>query len=266
MIKSLQRLRWKIGYLFRLRDEHRLLERQQKLIAATLSSQVPQTLEPRHLVLIRSLRVTWVPVESGAPGLRPLFPFGIDRPTCSWGMTALGSHDEALLAQTLAEVAQLIPKFVFAGAAALEPGRYALPDEMRDYFSTPESGVDANGIFEFQAEHATILKGMNWRFEQLEKPGWPLPFVDGKRPYGDCTYYQHDMARLLETTSEVSANSQAGLDPARNEELQRLHYQMLAALQVLLTHASIQFGPIEAIGDKPSGLSYRNPLALHQSP
>ncbi|KAG0789268.1 hypothetical protein G6F22_006759 [Rhizopus arrhizus] len=88
----------------------------------------------------------------------------------------------------------------------LRPGRYAVPAEMKEAFDFPESGVDAQGRFTLQQAHLTLLRAAVWRevdaksLQAVLREGerfWPMPYIDGKRPYGDASYYQIDMARLL---------------------------------------------------------------------
>mgnify|MGYP000975245310 CR=1 FL=1 len=64
-------------------------------------------------------------------------------------------------------------------------------------------GVPTSG---FDNEHLTLLRAANWRtvdrhsIESVLREGdryWPMPYIDGKRPYGNSSHYQIDMARLL---------------------------------------------------------------------
>lgn len=66
-------------------------------------------LTPWHLQLIRKLRVTWVPIESGAPGIDPLQPLRGE-------LSSLGT----LL---LAEICLWIPEFV-----ACKPAHSSMQD------------------------------------------------------------------------------------------------------------------------------------------
>lgn len=222
----------------RLRDarlEHTealLLARQKATIAAALAAPAPDHLTPTHAAVIRALRVSWVPIESGAPGLSPEFPFGWRCPTRRHAAAALGIRDEALLARTLTEAGLLVPRLT-AGGAALAPGRYPVPADMRDAFADPDWGVADDGTFAFDERHAILLKHLNWRTEPLDGPYWPLPFVDGKRPYGDCSYFQIDMAAHLGRPH----------DGADDAGLESLHAHMLAALQVFLVHAALAARP-----------------------
>jgi uncharacterized protein Usg len=203
-------------------------------------------LSPLHLTLMRRLRVMWVPVEEGAPGIdvgRPLLGEG---PTVPEAMSVLNTTDEALAIRALAESGLLIHTFVQSGGT-LAPGRYAVPQEMRKFFDFPESGVDASGGFELRKEHLTLLKAAQWRVvdseiidevldEEIET--WPMPYVDGKRPYGDRSFYQIDMAELLGQPYRLDRRGNVIRDEKKDARLERLHMETLAALQVFLCHAT----------------------------
>lgn len=234
----MQRIVSRLRELWRWRAEHLLLARQRRTIAEALAATADVALSPTHRAVIRSLRVTWVPVESGAPGLRQNFPFGSRRPTRKTGLAALGTSDEALLAKTLVEAGRIIPGLVSDGST-LPPGRYAVPADMRNYFAYPETGVLPDGTFDFRDEHAVLLRHLRWRTDSLAPPCWPMPWVDGKRPYGDCSHFQVDMASHLRKRWQVGGDGEVQVDGVCDAELETLHRQMLAALQVFLVHATL---------------------------
>ena len=220
------------------RAEELFLARQKPTIAATLATRGPIELTPSHVAVIRALQVSWVLIESGAPGLSPEFPFGWRRGTRRHAATVLGIRDEDLLARTLTEVGAIVPRLC-AGGGSLAPVRYSLPADMLDAFADPDWGVADDGTFVFDERHAVLLEYFNWRTEPLDGPYWPLPFVDGKRPYGDCAYFQIDMAGHLGLPGVVAADGKRQYDDAHDAELDVLHGHMLAALQVFLVHATL---------------------------
>jgi len=227
----------RLRHLLRCRGEYKLLERQRQTISEGLAAPVPAKFSAQHLSFLRNLRVTWLPVESGAPGLRPFLPFGANRSTRPLGFELIGRRDEVMLAKLLVETGQLIPAFCMH--ADLAVGTYAVPADMHDYFADPQTGVSPDGTFDFREEHAALLRQSNWRMDMLDPPCWPLPSVDGKRPYGDCSYFQIDMASHLGKPYSVSSGGEVQTDEVRDAEFDNLHRQMLAALQVLLVHATI---------------------------
>ncbi|WP_254599303.1 hypothetical protein [Burkholderia lata] len=203
-------------------------------------------LTPRHVALMRKLRVGWLPVESGAPAIVPEQPLTGDGATIDLAKAILETDDDVLAIRTLAELGHVIPEFVTV-AGELAPGQYLIPEALRDAFDYPESGVDASGRFEFRAEHLAILRGTIWRTLDdysidavLEMDDfWPLPYIDGKRPYGDCTYIQIDMAELLGEPYQFDAERNLIEDAEKDARLERLHYETRAALQIFLTHAEL---------------------------
>lgn len=199
----------------------------------------------RHITLIRLLKVTWVPLENGAPGIHFTNPLGKqgNTDTINTAMAALGISDELLVIQTLAEVGRLLPEYV-SQSVHLKPGKYAIPMDSLAYFNNPSSGVGKDGFFEFRTEHSVLLKAAHWRWvdadtvdEVLNDELWPMPYIDGKRPYGDCSYYQIDMGRLLGEPYALDSNGNAIHDAEKDARLERLHIETLAALQVFLVYA-----------------------------
>lgn len=221
-----------------------------KAIIRQVYAAPPETLPftPQHAALLRLLRVQWMPVESGAPGLDFEQPLLGGPDTMAIARQALRTADDALVIRRMAELCRLAPRFV-ASQGKLAPGRYTLPAEMKEAFDFPESGVDAQGGFTLRAEHLALLRAAVWReadAQQLEavlREGdrfWPMPFIDGKRPYGDASYYQIDMGRLLGQPYQLDAKGYAITDPAKDARLEKLHYETLAALQVFLGHATVR--------------------------
>ncbi|MFY2569240.1 hypothetical protein [Achromobacter ruhlandii] len=197
-----------------------------------------------HARLMRGLGVIWIPVESGAPGIEFERPLS-DKDTIAAAMALLGTSDRSLATRRLAQVCRLVPAYV-RDISRLPPGRYTLPPQRREAFDFPDSGVDAQGRFELRREHLTLLRAANWReagpgeLDAVLREGdafWPMPFIDGKRPYGDSSHYQIDMARLLGAPYPKGADGRAITDPAKDARLEKLHWQTAAALQVLLANA-----------------------------
>ncbi|ORT80278.1 hypothetical protein B7G54_34855 [Burkholderia puraquae] len=64
-----------------------------------------------------------------------------------------------------------------------------------------------------------------------------MPYIDGKRPYGDRAYFQIDMAELLGEPRQFVAARNLIEDAEKDARLERLHYETLAVLRVFLMHA-----------------------------
>lgn len=199
---------------------------------------------PQHLQLVRALRVWWVPLESGAPGVDPMQPLQGAAPAVQTAQQLLQTADASLAAQRLAEVARWVLPFV--AQARLAPGRYAVPEALQAQLP----GV-YQGQFMLRAEHLALLRAANWRAVDADslqglladstsaQPLWPMPFVDGKRPYGDRSYYTIDMAELLGQPFAVDAHGQWVIAPARDAALTQWHAETLTALQLLFLYGEI---------------------------
>jgi hypothetical protein len=209
-------------------------------------SAAPLELTEAHLALIRNLRVTWSPVESGGPAIDLWRPLAGDDSTVELAMNILDTDDDEAAARTLAEVGLLIVPFLDEGAE-LPPGRYQIPMDRLDAFDEEDMGVNGDGYFDFREEHLTLLRAMDWivpeedsleeimeGMSDMDDEGelWPMPSVDGKRPYGNRTDYTQDMAEILHIPD----------DEVDQANLERLHLETLAALQVFLIYAQ----PMEA--------------------
>ena len=215
-------------------------------IRAVYKSEFAPALTAQHCALIRLLRVTWLPIESGCPGIFWL-PFGKHRPTLATAMAALKVEDETVAARLVAELGLLVAQYVRTGAQ-LAPGRYPVPADVAVEFSSPEYGIGPDGHFTFTAQRATVLKFTYWIsvdastiedvLEEEDTEVWPMPFVDGKYPYGECGYYQIDMANALGEPYVLDESGHMIHDAAKDHRLENLHYETLVALQVFLTNAT----------------------------
>lgn len=215
------------------------------IVQAVFAKALPP-LTSQHLQLIRQLRVIWVPIESGAPGIDPTQPLLGDLLGLEAAQQILQTKDADLATKLLAEVCLWVPEFT--ASATLAPGSYALPAGF--------DGKTQNDKFEFRAEHLTLLQAALWREvdgsnvadvladEDSRQPLWPMPYIDGKRPYGDRSYYQIDMAELLGQPYAKDAQGRYILPPEKDEALKQLHLQTQAALQVLFMHGM----PAKAVG------------------
>lgn len=193
-----------------------------------------------HAKLIRAFRVDWIPIESGAPGIDCEYPFGPGVDVITHAMALLGTGDRRHAAQTIAEAGRILPRYL--ALAKLEPGTYPTPRELWDW-----RGVRRDGAFQLQAEHITLLKGSCWTVVDQHNIGdvlemdtfWPMPYIDGKYPYGDRSYFQLDMADLLGEPYSIAPDEYTVEDDDKDERLERLHEELMPALQVFLAHATV---------------------------
>ncbi len=200
-------------------------------------------LDPQHIALIRHMQVIWLPVETGAPVVHPLQPLG-DGNTKEIAAAITGlSETEAVNKLTEA----CLGLKLFLKLVAMAPDHYTLPSFMQPIFGGPNFGVASDGGFTFTDEHLLLLqKGLLWRVstahelpEILAMDMWPVIFPDGKRPYGDYTYYQIEMAELLDRPYTIGPDKHVLPDPSKDAALEALHEQTLPAMQLLLMHGTI---------------------------
>jgi hypothetical protein len=210
------------------------------------------TLTQAHLNLLRQATVVWAPVESGAPavlispveisGSAEAIQADIGRRA---GLVAGGqadlSHAQGLLDQLPEALAQMLfhgelasGRYEYANPLVQFPdGAQSLPAELRSLES------EKTVAFDLTAQHKALLRGARWQGL----------WMNAKRPYGDMTYFELDMADIL---GQPLATGENGYLPAEQEQqLWRLHTEMLPALQVYLQHAAINSGTYPYIGVEP---------------
>ncbi|MBB5368460.1 MULTISPECIES: hypothetical protein [unclassified Janthinobacterium] len=204
-----------------------------KRIVATLAAPLPSVLNVHHLALIRRFNIGWSPVESGAPMLNPAQPLGDSNggDTLALAMQIIATKDAALAAQRLMEAAQLLPHFV--QMANLKPGNYA----------------NGKTPFTFTTRHLTLLRQQSWMplemlgmgsaEDYLAEGYWPTPSVDGKRPYGNFTNYPVEMAQALNLPVRQQADGTLTITSNLEAEMEALHEQTEAALQVFVWQAGL---------------------------
>lgn len=215
---------------------------------------------PAHLELIRRMRFVWDGTEVGAPMLDPERPYG-ERNLFGQIGRAFGEDSEA--GQLARHVEMMIALNHFLANATLAPGAWALanisPKELRAQFegynggdgvNDEDVGLSADGSFQFAPEHARLVQQLSVEWsnrydneDRLDCGQYPGLAVDPKRPYGDMTYFQVDMARALGVLPPPPEDgSPARLPSALEERLGRLHWQMLGALQVFVANAELAPG------------------------
>jgi hypothetical protein len=209
---------------------------------------------PSHLSLLRQARFTWDGAERGAPMLDPKRPYG-RRDLLAQLAEVFGSDDADALARRNVEMFFVLARVLKRGALA--PGRYALGnigvadvrEAMRGYggddgVSDADLGVDADGLSTLTDDHVKLLRGIEIRWpsdydceDRVEMGEYPAAAADPKRPYGDFTFIEVDMARILGVLPPPPTSGEpAVFDPSPElaHRLQRLHWQMLVAMQVFV--------------------------------
>jgi hypothetical protein len=202
------------------------------IVVAVLMLATMFTLTDTHIKLLRNAVVVWVPIESGAPAvmISPLQAGGEEDPSPELyadiaKRAGAPSASKQQIDQWLAEMPEALAQLLEHGE--LEAGSYrydnplvaipfaeqTLPTELAHL--AKEKSVS----FTFTDQHAKLLR----------QARWSGLFMNPKRPYGDMTSFERDMAGILKV-------------PADEQRLWKLHTETLPALQIYLQKASIAPG------------------------
>lgn len=226
-------------------------EAQDDLIEPDFDRLYPETftLTDTHVALIRQMRLSWNGAEAGAPQQDHERPFtGGD--TINLLRGAIGSQaTEADIVAFLIDRRSALQNF--CADAALAPGTYKIRNIsyadveralgwLEEWADTV--GVDGDMQITLSANDIALSKAVQWTwpdegdmygaFETGEVAG---PTVDPKRPYGDMSYIDLDIHRVLEWPVEAkNDNGYIALTDAQTNEATRLHFRQLCALQALL--------------------------------
>ena len=95
--------------------------------------------------------------------------------------------------------------------------------------------------FVFTDTHRALLAKMSW---ELSDPylDEEIPGADPKRPYGDFTFYQLEMALHLGLIPAQKPADRDPMTPQIVDAMTDLHFQMQPALQVFLHHFALADG------------------------
>ena len=166
---------------------------------------------PPHLSLLRQAHFSWDGAERGGPMLDPQRPYGRTDLLAQLA-EVFGSDDAEELARRHVEMYFVIARALKHGA--LTPGWYVLGnigaadvrEAMRGYDGVTDAdlGLDADGRVTATDDHVKLLRDIDIRWpseydceDRLEVGDYPAAAADPKRPYGDFTFIEVDMARIL---------------------------------------------------------------------
>lgn len=199
---------------------------------------------------LRKLIVGWSQVESGAPGVNYVETFGMNPDDedpgpviLEWlGMKPQGAGGQYTPEQQTAGMEHfsgLEKAFaILLSAGEIKPGHYSFKNHWKKLF--PHGGYIFDGKlvpapagdtidFDLTAEHLKLVRRAN--IEGL--------FVDPKRPYGDMTYFEIDMADALGIPVPRKSDGSPDFSKEQMDHFARLHTDMLPALQVMLLNAHV---------------------------
>jgi len=245
-----------------LRDERELLNRTLpgRLLGTTIAALLPVagatgeaetfTLTDAHLQLIRSSIVAWAPIEAGAPAVlcSPLLVTeDSEHPSAALYADVAAraglklssppsDADRRRIDELMRELPQALAQLV--QRASLQPGTYSYRNPLVGSLQGARAPDGAEGkaaesvTFDYTPDHAKLLRHANWRGL----------FMDPKRPYGEMTFFELDMAEILGESVPRAQDGAPSFAPGQQERYDRLHAQMLEALQVFLVHARMRPG------------------------
>lgn len=174
----------------------------------------------------RRSKAEWIDCESGAPGIVPP-----DLTLEQFGEALDGASSPAV--DRFTNVAS-----AFFLHASFAQGHYA--------FQPPFGQREA---FDVTDEHIRLLQRANWQ----------TFLIDCKRPYGDFTHFEIDMADILglPVTKDAKGHAQIGKDAEKR--MDALHADMLFALQAYIRFARLNPGRY-VVPDRRFSLHLSRPL------
>ena len=211
-----------------------------------------------HLALLRAALVSWDITEGGAPTFDPERPYGSARP---WDDVARLTGERRALNTRRLKTLHAEMKAVLEIALAfgrLEPGEYSYPNRLAGRASIVSADILAEDgtpppetiAVRVTPEHLQLLTRASIRWndwpDELGEDGLvAVPGFDPKRPYGNFTAFEVEMAQHLGIPLEKDPDGVAILPPALGERLRRMHREMQPVLQVFVQRARLDAGRYE---------------------
>lgn len=100
--------------------------------------------------------------------------------------------------------------------------------------------LPARQSFLFQEKHLKLLRHMSVRHSFQTDQGEVLVGIDPKRPYGDFSYFEGEMALILKRPVSYDQQQRIELSDAVETEMTALHDEMTLAVQVFLQNAKLE--------------------------
>lgn len=215
------------------------------------------TITAEHVEALRKLQFAWnTRIESGGPVVDPLAPYGSADMAADLG-PIIGTRDRVAIARFHREVSALL---IWAlQNCDLADGQYklghldnatmqrrlrqelvGLPDARAAALVAELPRFEPDGSFRFTSQHLRLLHQLRFEWPDSEimgiiaGPGYPALAVHFKRPFGDMTAFEIDMAAIL----GLPRPNTDRVDPALN----RLYWEMWPALQTFVQHVKIAPG------------------------
>ncbi len=208
-----------------------------------------------QLMLIRKARLNWNITEIGAPQLNLEQPY-VGGPTPQHLTDILGdaAHD---MEKAEFLIAMVQAYSTFCANAKIEAGTYQINNVSvedvaiasgNDKERTAWFGQNADGSFDLTDDLIALVRNMQWEWPDEDDMGDVLyrgeiagPTVDPKRPYGDMSYFQLDIHRILGwPTEQKTEDGYVKLTESQEEAAMDLHFRTMLAAQVIVEHARME--------------------------
>jgi hypothetical protein len=191
------------------------------------------TVTEADLSIVRQLGVIWSPTESGAPAI-----FDLSRAALK---VSVDSYRHAMhAAEVLIQLGELPRGHYEYDAPAL--GDLGVPPFVEHGYA--EINGQHIGILVTES-HLKLMQAASTNI--IDEGGRDIGVeIDPKRPYGDMSYYELDMGKILGIRAEGPPRpdypEMLDFSPAQLKMLRALHEQMQPVLQVFLQHARLAPG------------------------
>jgi hypothetical protein len=214
----------------------------------------PPQITSEHIAALRELRFSWnTLIESGGPVVDPWTPYGSESIADDLG-PIIGTRDRVSIARFHREVSTILIEAL--SKCDIADGQYRLahldnawmeqrlrrdldgvPDERIKAVVAQLPRLDPDRHFRFTDQHRRLLRALRFEWPDQQtvwiaaRSAYPAPVVHFKRPFGDMTAFDLDMADILGHPRPPPNE----LDPV----LERLYWEMWPALQTFVEHAQI---------------------------
>jgi hypothetical protein len=220
--------------------------------AAEHKMEESRTVTAEDLANVCKLTVVWAGIEAGTPAVMDLSGHGVK------GVSTAAYRSAMLVVEVLMDLGELAPghyEYDDPGEEVTGPFREHNLVKVNDH----RIGIEVT------ADHLKLLRAL--RTEMVDDGGTQIGvMVNPKRPYGDMTYFELDMADILGIRPEGPPRKDQPkyreFTPAQLEKLGALHEQMQPVLQVFLQQAKLAPGQFVR-KDTPDGQRFQRVTSLN---
>jgi hypothetical protein len=265
LVFTLALLAWPAWQVWQWELVRRIYASQEEPSAPTITS--------KHVQALRKLRFAWNTIfESGGPIVDPWSPYGSENMAADLG-PILGTRDKVAIGRFHREVSSLLIWALRNGELVVgdywlahldnasmerrlrrELARYpGVPRERVEAIVAELPRLDPDGRFRFTDQHRRLLHELRLEWPDwqtisivadyvgmhLPGSGYPAPAVHFKRPFGDMSAFEIDMAAILGLPNAPGEDVPGRVGGTIDPLLDRLYWEMWPALQTFVEHVEI---------------------------